>query len=139
MGNVGFRQWLDVQYREVSDSHAVVAIRLDDAKRNIRGVAHGGIVASLLDIAMGTAASGGDYQTRKRLVVTLELKLNYLAPASGDELVATAEVVRGGNRTLVTRCDIRTDSGEICATGLGTFIVRRPHANDPAHLRGASE
>ena len=66
--DVGFRKWLGIQYRDVSDSRAVVALPLDDAKRNIRGVAHGGIIASLLDIAMGTAASGGTYQTRTRLV-----------------------------------------------------------------------
>ncbi|MGE3992578.1 PaaI family thioesterase [Pseudorhodoplanes sp.] len=133
--DVGFRQWLGVQYREVSDERAVIAIPLTAQKRNIRGVAHGGVVASLLDIAMGTVASGGNYLNRRRLVVTLEMKVNYLAPGKGDELVAIAETIRGGSRTVITRCDVFTDRGEICATGLGTFIVRRPHNNDPIHLR----
>ena len=38
--------------------------------------------------------------------------------------------MRSGSRTQVVRCDVRTDDGEVCATALGTFITRRPHAND---------
>lgn len=133
--DVGFRRWLGIQYRETSDRRAVIAIPLDNEKRNISGVAHGGIVASLIDIAMGTAASGGNYQTRSRLVVTLEMKINYVAPAAGDELVATADVVHLGGRTSVVRCEVVNDQGKTCAIGLGTFIVRRPHQHDPAHLR----
>ena len=132
---VGFRLWLGVQYREMTETHAVVAIALDGEKRNVRGVAHGGIVASLIDIAMGTAASGGNYLTRSRLVVTLEMKVNYLAPADGDELVAVADVVHSGSRTTVVRCEVRNCRGQTCAIGLGTFIVRRPHGNDPDHFR----
>ena len=135
MSDTGFRRWLGVEYREVLDRHAVVAVPIDDDKRNIRGVAHGGIVASLVDIAMGTAASGGTYQTRTRLVVTLEMKVNYLAPAVGRELVATADVVYLGRRTIVVRCEVATDAGTVCAVGLGTFITRQPHENDPDHLR----
>ena len=130
MPDVGFRKWLGLTYAEMDDGHAVVSLDLDENKRNVRDVAHGGVVASLIDVAMGTAAGGGNYDTRKRLVVTLELKVNYLAPASGGTLTATADVVRSGSRTQVVRCDVRTDDGEVCATALGTFITRRPHAND---------
>ncbi|MFN4087785.1 MAG: PaaI family thioesterase [Alphaproteobacteria bacterium] len=130
MPDVGFRRWLGLTYHAMADGHAVVSLDLDEDKRNVRDVAHGGVVASLIDVAMGTAAGGGNYDTRKRLVVTLELKVNYLAPAEGHTLTATADVVRSGSRTQVVRCDVRTDRDEICATALGTFITRRPHAND---------
>ena len=133
--DVGFRRWLGIQYRETTDRRAVIVLPLDNEKRNISGVAHGGIVASLIDIAMGTAASGGNYRTRSRLVVTLEMKINYVAPAAGDELVATADVVHLGGRTSVVRCEVVNGKGKICAVGLGTFIVRRPHQHDPEHLR----
>lgn len=135
MSDIGFRRFLGIQYREKNDRRAVVVLPIDEDKRNIRGVAHGGVVASLIDIAMGTAASGGDYQTRSRLVVTLEMKVNYLAPAVGAELTATAEVLHLGRRTIVVRCEVLTDTGKICAIGLGTFITRPPHENDPDHLR----
>lgn len=129
--DVGFRKWLGLDYEVMEDGHAVVSLRLDADKRNLRDVAHGGVVASLIDIAMGTAAAGGNYDRRKRLVVTLEMKVNYLAPATGDRLTAVADVVRAGSRTSVVRCEVKTDRGELCAVGLGTFITRRPHPNDP--------
>lgn len=133
--DVGFRKWLGLDYEVMEDGHAVVSLRLDADKRNLRDVAHGGVVASLIDVAMGTAAAGGNYDCRKRLVVTLEMKVNYLAPATGDKLTAVADVVRAGSRTSVVRCEVRTDAGEVCAVGLGTFITRRPHANDPEASR----
>ncbi len=130
MPDVGFRKWLGLEYEVMEDGHAVVSLRLDEDKRNLRDVAHGGIVASLIDVAMGTAAAGGNYDSRKRLVVTLEMKVNYLAPATGDRLTAVADVVRAGSRTSVVRCEVKTDDGGVCAVGLGTFITRRPHANE---------
>ena len=60
-----------------------------------------------------------------RAVVSLDLDGN------GEYDIDTGiDVVRSGSRTQVVRCDVRTDSGEVCATALGTFITRRAHAND---------
>ncbi len=130
MSDVGFRKWLGLTYEVMEDDRAVVSLELDEDKRNVRDVAHGGIVASLVDVAMGTAAAGGNYETRKRYVVTLELKVNYLAPARGNKLTATAKVVRGGARTFVVECRVVTDLGEECAMALGTFITRRRTEED---------
>jgi len=134
MPDVGFRKWLGVEYEVTEDGHAVVGLNLTDDMRNLRGVAQGGVVASLIDIAMGNAAGGGDYDTRLRPVVTLELKVNYLAAARGDRLTARADVIRAGSRTSVIRCDVFREDGEICATGLGTFILRRVHPTDPKDM-----
>ena len=81
---------------------------------------------------MGTAAAGGNYSTWQRYVVTLELKVNYLAPARGSKLTATAKVVKGGARTFVVECRVMTDLGEECAMALGTFITRRRTEEDAA-------
>lgn len=139
MTDVGFRHWLGIDYRDMGDTRAVVAMTLDDSKRNLAGVAHGGVVASLIDIAMSTAASGGNYETRIRYLVTLEMKVNYLAPAVGEVLTATAEVLRLGGRTIVTRCEVVTDSGALCAAGLGTFITRKKNAKDDAYKQPTQE
>ena len=117
---------------EVNAAFAEVPLELNEDKRNVRDVAHGGIVASLIDVAMGTAAAGGNYSTRQRYVVTLELKVNYLAPARGQKLTATAKVVKGGARTFVVECRVVTDLGEECAMALGTFITRRRTEEDAA-------
>jgi uncharacterized protein (TIGR00369 family) len=134
MPDVGFRHWLGVEYEIMEDGHAVVSIKIRDDMRNMRGVVQGGVLASLLDVAMATAAAGGNYDTRKRPMATLELKINYLAAATGNKLTARADVIRAGSRTSAVRCEIYDDSGEICAAGLGTFMTRRLHPTDPAGL-----
>lgn len=134
MPDEGFRKWLGVEYEIMEDGHAVVGLTLTDDMRNLRGVAQGGIVAALIDIAMATAAAGGNYDTRKRPMATLEMKVNYLAAANGPRLTATADVVRAGSRTSVVRCEVADNEGAVCAAGLGTFMTRRLHPTDPAGL-----
>ncbi len=134
MPDVGFRKWLGVDYEVMEDGHSVVGLNIRDDMCNMRDVVQGGVVASLIDIAMGNAAGGGNYDTRIRPVVTLELKVNYLAAATGDRLTAKADVIRAGARTSVVRCDVFREDDEICATGLGTFISRRVHASDPKDM-----
>ena len=102
--------------------------------RNLRGVVQGGAVAALIDVGMATAASGGNYDTRTRPMVTLEMKINYLAPATGDRLTCIADVVSAGSRTAVVRCEVHNDKGKVCAAGLGTFMTRRVHETDPAGM-----
>ena len=136
MPDVGFRKWMGLTYEVMADDHAVVSVRLDADKVNVRGVAHGGGVAALIDIAMGTAAGSGNYDTRKRLVATQELKVNYLAGARGATLTATARVIRAGNRSIVVNCDVMTDTGIHCATALGTFMTRRVAPGDPERFQG---
>ncbi|MDC0033996.1 PaaI family thioesterase, partial [Alphaproteobacteria bacterium] len=123
--------WLGCEYEIMEDGHAVVGLTINDDMRNLRGVVQGGIIAALVDISMATAACGGNYDTRMRPMATLELKVNYTAPATGTRLTSTADVIRAGARTSVVRCEIRREDGEVCAAGLGTFMIRRVHETDP--------
>lgn len=134
MPETGFRKWLGVEYLVMEDGHAEIALDVTDDMRNQRKVVQGGVLAAVIDVAMGTAAAGGNYDTRKRPLATLELKVNYLQAATGDRLTATADVVRAGSRTFVVRCDVFRGDGEICATGLGTFMTRRVHPSDPVGM-----
>lgn len=134
MPDVGFRKWLGINYDSMEDDRAEISLTVTDEMRNQRGVVQGGVIASVIDVAMGTAAGGGNYDTRKRPLATLELKVNYLSPATGDRLSATADVVRMGSRAIVVKCDVFSGDGEICATGLGTFMIRRVHATDPKDM-----
>ena len=131
MPDEGFRRWLGVEYEVMEDGHAVVGLNITDDMRNLRGVVQGGVIAALIDIAMATAAAGGNYDTRLRPMSTLEMKVNYLAAATGDRLTAVADVIRAGSRTSVVRCEVHAGKGDVCAAGLGTFMTRRVHETDP--------
>ena len=87
------------------------------------GVMHRSFVAALLDDACALAAlsltSAGD------AVTTAEYKLNFLAPASGSEVIARAEVIRPGRSITVCRADAFSD-GRLTARMLATISVSRP-------------
>jgi uncharacterized protein (TIGR00369 family) len=134
MPDEGFRKWLGLEYEVMEDGHAVVSLNVTDDMRNLRRVVQGGVVAALVDVAMATAAAGGNYDTRRRPMATLEMKINYLAAATGDRLTAVADVIRAGSRTSVTRCEVFLENGEVCAAGLGTFMTRRVHETDPKEM-----
>jgi acyl-CoA thioesterase len=95
------------------------------------GIAHGGILATLLDTALGLSAStvappGMD-------VVTAQLNVNYIRPAwNGERLVAQAEVKHGGRKTAVAWAEVRTDDGSLVASGSATlfFIPARDLVRD---------
>lgn len=131
MPDEGFRKWLGVEYEVMEDGHAVVGLDITDDMRNLREVVQGGVLAALIDIAMATAAAGGNYDTRLRPMATLEMKVNYLAAATGPRMTATADVIRAGSRTSVVRCEIHDVKGNVVAAGLGTFMTRRVHKTDP--------
>lgn len=65
------------------------------------GLLHGGVVASLADVACGYAALSVLPDDRE--VLTVEFKINFLKPADTDRLVAVGRVVQSG-RTL-TVCE----------------------------------
>jgi uncharacterized protein (TIGR00369 family) len=81
---------------------------------------HGGVIAALIDIA-GHAAIAARLNHG---VPTVDLRIDYLRMAAGNELLAIAEPVKLG-RTLGT-VDIRVtdDQGKLVAVGRGVFSMR---------------
>ena len=84
------------------------------------------MVVAALDSACGYAAltvMPGDAE-----VLTVELKVNLLAPADGDRLVAEGQVIRAGNTLTVCRGDayVEQAGGRVhVATMLATMVRRR--------------
>ncbi len=85
------------------------------------GSVHGGAVATLLDVAMASAARSLHPETG---VVTVSMTLNYLQAATG-ELVAAGRVRRGGRSMVFCEGEITNSNGEVVATAMGTFKVAR--------------
>ena len=86
---------------------------------------HGGVLAGLMDAALGAAALSLAF-TKMELVSTVEFKMNYLhAVHLHDELVARGVVDHGGNSLVVSSCVVyRIKNGHddvAVARGLGTF------------------
>jgi uncharacterized protein (TIGR00369 family) len=98
--------------------------------RNL-GILHGGMLAVLMDSAMGMAA--GSTAPAGHFVVTVQLNINFIRPAwEGEHLVASGEVRHSGQQTAVARGEVHTARGVLVGSGSGTFMYLRH--SDP-HLR----
>ncbi|WCN37182.1 PaaI family thioesterase [Aneurinibacillus uraniidurans] len=120
ISNNRFNQYVGIviEHQDEDTCTAVLDIR-PEHYNSIEGVVHGGVTSTLADVAMGHAAA--PHIDGVQQCVTLESKVNYLAPARGDKLIAQSKVVKRGGRTIVMQAEVRTGEGELVAVALGTY------------------
>jgi acyl-CoA thioesterase len=91
---------------------------------NPHGVVHGGLVYALVDYAMGGAVTSR-LQAGERCA-TLEIKINYLAPASEGRLAAEAWIVGRSSRVVVLEARVHADGDRLVALATGSFYIQTP-------------
>ena len=88
------------------------------------GFIHGGIVTAIVDSACGYAAFS--LSAPDTAVLTVEYKVNFVAPAKGERLLARGEVVRTGATVAVCKGDVLAYEGgkeKLVATMLTTMML----------------
>ena len=86
------------------------------------GFAHGGIIALLLDEAMGKVC-----RFREVRAVTAELNVEYLKPVAVDQqIVVEGRETEMNGRNLFLAGEIRNENGDVLARGKGRFVVINP-------------
>jgi uncharacterized protein (TIGR00369 family) len=119
-----FSALLGTSLTRFGDGEAELSLELSAELRQQHGFAHGGVIAYLADNAL-TFAAGTVFED----ALTLETKLNFVRPARGDRLIATARVAHAGKRQAVVRCDVVCVDGEqhqLCALAQGTISRLEP-------------
>ena len=96
------------------------------------GFVHGGIVTAIVDSACGYAALS--LSAPGTAVLTVEYKVNFLAPAKGDRLLARGEVVRPGSTVTVCKGDVVAYDGgdEKLGASMLTTMMLMPNRADLA-------
>jgi len=85
----------------VESGTVTITCGFDERLTQQHGLLHGGLLASLVDVACGYAALS--MMPADREVLTVEFKIHFLKPAKTDRLIAVGQVVQAG-RTL-TVCE----------------------------------
>lgn len=96
------------------------------------GFFHGGILTALADSAAGYAAFS--LYGAEDSVMTVELKMNLMAPARGERLLAEARVTRSGRTLSVVEMDVfaqQAGGRTPVAKGLGTWICLAGRPDTP--------
>src|SRR5262245_4212264 len=94
------------------------------------GYLHAGVLTTALDSSCGYAALS--LLTEGVGVLTVEFKVNLLAPARGDELIARGRVVRAGRTITVCQAEasmLANDTETAVATMLATIMTIRDRPN----------
>jgi uncharacterized protein (TIGR00369 family) len=123
-GGPYFRALGAVHGRRQPDGGLVVALRVAEGHLNIQGFAHGGMLTTLADGALGLniAIARG----RRGAQVTASLSADFLSSARrGDWLEAHVTITRMGRRMAYASCDLRAGSRHVLrASAVFAFVER---------------
>ena len=116
---MGFREHVALQVEPLADGTSSVVVDAADEHLNPHGSVHGGVLATMIDVAMGAAVA----TTGGQAPVTVSLAVTYLEPGRPGRLEASARVRKRGKRLVVVEAEVVQD-GDVVADALGTFAVR---------------
>ncbi|MBV0891324.1 PaaI family thioesterase [Paracoccus sp. Z118] len=118
---------LGAEMLEAGKGRVVIAAPIGGHVLQQHGAGHAGLAFSIGDSAAGYAALSTMPDGAE--VMTVEMKINLMAPAMGDRLVAEGRVVRAGRRIVVVAADVwaETEGGRKHVAMLqGTMIPVTP-------------
>jgi len=123
---IPFVEALGFELHHFEGGHAELRVDLDEAHLNAWDVAHGGVLMTLLDVAMAHAARSihahqPDFGPG---VVTVEMKTSFMRPAEG-RLRASAELLHRSTTMAFCEASVFDDDGHLCAHATGTFKYLR--------------
>lgn len=118
-----FIELLGIRIVTAEDGRSEVELPNREEVSNRKGDVHGGAVATLADIAVGSAVRSdldGLFS-----ISSVNLNVNYLLPARGA-LSASGVVVRRGRRLAYAEASIRNGTGTLVASANATIVIIRP-------------
>ena len=119
--NNPFQHFVGIEVLELGEGKSLLQLELKEYHFNLYGIPHGGVHATLLDIAMGTAASFPDSSGREVDSVTLNLSVDYIAPPSSNILTARGKVTKQGKSIAYCTAEIFDEDKTLIASGRSIF------------------
>ena len=125
--SVPFLKHLGVVAEMAEGGRSRISLDLRPELLNSFEVSHGGVIMTMLDVAMAVAARG--LQKHPAGVMTIDMSASFLRAARG-RIVAEGKVLRSGASLFFCEGEAHDESGELVAKSLGTFKLRRLDAKD---------
>jgi uncharacterized protein (TIGR00369 family) len=120
----GLMQHLGAELSHAGEGAAEIRVKFRPHLSQQHGFFHAGVTGAIADSASGYAAYS--LTPPGTNVLTVEYKLNLLAPAHGEELIARGTVIRAGRTLIICRADVfvlRDGAEKICASSLSTIMA----------------
>jgi uncharacterized protein (TIGR00369 family) len=99
-------------------------LEIDLTRKHLQpfGAVHGGVFSSILDAAAFWAVYCG-IEDQEAGMTTVDLKLNYLAPAASGKLIASGRQIKLGRTLGYAEAEVLDQNGKILAHGTSTLII----------------
>lgn len=114
-----FSRLIGINYLTFGDGKCTATLQVRQHLLNPLGIAHGGVTFALADSTCGGAALSA---LGSPGLVTQDLQIRYHGPARMGEILAEAEVIHKGKRTITVNCQI-TQNNTLIASVTGTFAI----------------
>ena len=124
----GIMHLLGASMRSIEPGHCIIELPFSENLTQQDGFFHAGATSTIADSAGGYAAL--TLMPADSRVLTVEFKINLVAPAAGDRLTAEAKVIKSGKTLTVATIDVYAHTGEnrkLCAVMQQTTIcIKQP-------------
>jgi uncharacterized protein (TIGR00369 family) len=127
----GYRQLIGYRTKVWREGYGEVELVVGPQHLNSIGIVHGGIHATLLDVALGHAVSYCTVPGNWRFSTTVSLTTTFLRGATGGVLTAIGRVDGATGRLVTGSGEVRDETGALCAVAQGSFLYF-PSSEHPA-------
>jgi uncharacterized protein (TIGR00369 family) len=120
-----YHEHLGFTLLEWRENMARLALDLQPFHLNRNGIAHGGVILSLIDETGGASGNWCNVPGNVRLSVTVDLNASFVARAATGRLIATGHVVSQGRSMFFVRTEVHDAQGTLAGFGSSTHKRRR--------------
>ena len=119
---IPFLQHLKIQTDELGQGTARLSLPVEREFTNSLGTVHGGVIMSLLDVAVCTAAR--TLHAESIGVITIDMSVSFIGGGTGKRLCADARVLRDGRSMSFVEGEAKNEDGSLVAKAIATVRVR---------------
>ena len=118
---IPFVSHLRILTETLGQGTAHLSVPVEPHLTNSLGTVHGGVIMSLLDVALCTAAR--TLHPESVGVITITMSTSFIGGGKGAKLLADARVLKDGNSMSFVEAEAKNDDGSIVAKAIGTVRV----------------
>ena len=118
---IPFLTHLQILTETLGTGTATLSLPVEKHLTNSLGTVHGGVIMSLLDVALCTAAR--TLHPESLGVITINMSTSFIGAGSGAKLLADARVLKDGKSMSFVEAEAKNEDGAIVAKAIGTVRV----------------
>jgi uncharacterized protein (TIGR00369 family) len=119
---IPFVSHLKIRTETLGHGEARLSLPIETHLTNSFGTVHGGVILSLLDVALCTAAR--TLHPDSAGVLTIDLSTSFIGAGSGEKLVADARVMKDTRSVSFVEAEAKNQDGSLVAKAIATVRVR---------------